>query len=328
MKPPVVKQMILLAVGLLLLAACKPKIPKEYIQPDEMEDLLYDYYVAQSMPTRTSSKEDIDYGQRYHTSLVLKKYGRTQAELDSSMRYYYINMEEFQKILSNVKKRLSDEALELGASTVEVERYTTQSLSGDTTDVWEGAKQMVILPQPPYNVQQFSLKADTSYHQGDSFLMTFGNTFLVQSGSKNAWVVLSVYYEGDSIITHHMNISPTVTTTLRIPSCKLKAKELKGYVYLPKRQGFDNENDMCLLLLDHIQLVRFHHKFTDKSSVKEEVAVSDTLKKDTLKNDSLKKDSMKPTIHRLGERPQPEKLFKLDNYQKAIKPLTKNRRKV
>ena len=37
MKPPVVKQMILLAVGLLLLAACKPKVPKEYIQPDEME---------------------------------------------------------------------------------------------------------------------------------------------------------------------------------------------------------------------------------------------------------------------------------------------------
>ena len=27
---------------LVLLAACSPKVPKEYIQPDDMEDILYD----------------------------------------------------------------------------------------------------------------------------------------------------------------------------------------------------------------------------------------------------------------------------------------------
>ena len=330
MKPQVIKQMILLAVGLLLIAACKPQVPKEYIQPDEMEDLLYDYYVAQSMPTGTGSKDEMDYGHQYHTSLVLKKYGRTQAELDSSMRYYYINLEEFQKILSNVQKRLSEEALELGASTVDVERYTTQSLTGDTTDVWEESRQMVVLPQPPDNVMQFSLKADTSYHQGDSFLMTFDNTFLVQSGSKNAWVVLSVYYEGDSIVTHHTNISSMMTTTLRVPSCKLKAKELKGYVYMPKRQANDNENDMCVLLLDHIQLVRFHHKVSNIPG-KEAVNMADSLKKDTLKNDSLKNDSLKPTRHRLGERPLPVKSENGEEHKqfnKPIinKPIIKNRR--
>lgn len=325
MRLPVVKQVILLAVGVLLLAACKPEISKEYIQPDEMEDLLYDYYVAQGLPTKTGSKEEIDYGHEYHTSLVLKKYGRTQAELDSSMRYYYINMEELQKIMLNVKKRLSDKALELGASTVEVERFTSQSLSGDTTEVWEGSRQMVLLPQAPYNIQQFSLKADTSYHQGDSFLMTFGNTFLVQSGTKNAWVVLSVRYENDSIITHHTNISMG-TTTLRVPPCKLKAKELRGYVYMPKLQVSDNENDMCVLLLDHIQLVRFHNKRFASTPDKETVTALDTLKKDTLKKDTLKNDSLKPRQRRLGERPLPENSIKLDNYHKAIKPLTKNRR--
>lgn len=320
MRSPVVKHMILLVVGLLLFAACKPKIPKEYIQPDEMEDLLYDYYVAQSMPVRNGSKEDMDFDRQYNANLALKKYGRTQAELDSSMRYYYINMEEFQKILSNVQKRLSEKAVELGASSSEVERFTTQSLSGDTTEVWEDSRQMVLLPQSPYNIQQFSLKADTSYHQGDSFLMTFGSTFLVQSGSKTAWVLLSVRYENDSIITHHTSIS-TGTTTLRVPPCKLKAEELMGFVYMPKRKASDNENDMCVLLLDHVQLVRFHNKQFANTSDQQTVTAPDTLKKDTLQHDSLK-----PRQHILGERPLPENSIKLENYQKAIKPLTKNRR--
>lgn len=285
--------MFLMAVGLMFLSACKPTVPKEYIQPDEMEDLLYDYYVAQGIPSDPKSK-DTDYDRRYTTNLVLKKYGLTQAELDSSLKYYYTNMEEMFKIYGNVQKRLSEAALELGTSTTEVERYTTHSLSGDTTDVWEGSRQMVLFPKPPYNIIKFSQKADSSYHQGDSFLMTFGNTFLVQSGSKSATVVLSVKYENDSIISHNTNVSSMGSTTLRMPTCDLKAKELTGYIYMPKRQGIDNESDMCVLLLDHVQLIRFHHKKND------EIHVGPVLNADTLKNDSLK-----PRRHRLGERPMP-----------------------
>ena len=285
--------MFLMAVGLMFLSACKPTVPKEYIQPDEMEDLLYDYYVAQGIPSDPKSK-DTDYDRRYTTNLVLKKYGLTQAELDSSLKYYYTNMEEMFKIYGNVQKRLSEAALELGTSTTEVERYTTHSLSGDTTDVWEGSRQMVLFPKPPYNIIKFSQKADSSYHQGDSFLMTFGNTFLVQSGSKSATVVLSVKYENDSIISHNTNVSSMGSTTLRMPTCDLKAKELTGYIYMPKRQGIDNESDMCVILLDHVQLIRFHHKKND------EIHVGPVLNADTLKNDSLK-----PRRHRLGERPMP-----------------------
>lgn len=290
--------MFFMAVGLIFLSACKPIVPKEYIQPDEMEDLLYDYYVAQGIPSDPKSK-DTDYDRRYTTNLVLKKYGLTQAELDSSLKYYYTNMEEMFKIYGNVQKRLSEAALELGTSTTEVERYTTHSLSGDTTDVWEGSRQMVLFPKPPYNIIKFSQKADSSYHQGDSFLMTFGNTFLVQSGSKSATVVLSVKYENDSIISHNTNVSSMGSTTLRMPTCDLKAKELTGYIYMPKRQGIDNESDMCVLLLDHVQLIRFHHKKND------EIHVGPVLNADTLKNDSLKNDSLKPRRHRLGERPMP-----------------------
>lgn len=317
MKQRIVQQVILLTIGLLLLAACRPAVPEKYIQPDEMEDLLYDYYVAQGMPSDPKSSGRIDYDRQYHINLVLKKYGRTQAELDSSLKYYYINLEDLYDIYGKVQKRLSTKALELGTSVKEVERFTTQSLSGDTADVWEGARQLVVLPQPPYNVVQFSQKADTSYHQGDSFLMTFGSTFLVQSGSKNASLVMSVYYENDSIITHNTTVTQMGNTTLRIPACDLKVKELKGYVYMPKRQGFDNENDLCVLLLDHIQLVRFHHK---KSSKAPSVSVTDAQKSDSLKSDTIRNDSLKPYRRRLGERPIP---IKADETKPAIRTITK-----
>ena len=320
MRSGIVQQIVFLAVGLLLLSACKPKVPKEYIQPDEMEDLLYDYHVAQGLAINPSSKENIDYLRQYNTSLVLKKYGRTQADMDSSLAYYYNHIEDLYEIYGKVQKRLSEKALELGASSREVERYTSQSLSGDTTDVWEGPRQMVVMPQPPYNVLQFSQKADTSYHQGDSFLMTFGNTYLVQSGPKNAYLVVSVCYENDSIVTHNTTVSQMGTTTLRIPSCNLKAKELKGFVYMSKRAGIDNESDMCVLLLDHVQLIRFHHAKVESKTpvISPKTDVADTLKSDTLRNDSLK-----PRRHRLGERPLPVKTEENKQTIKPIKPITK-----
>ena len=36
-------------LALWLLAACKPRIPSQVIQPDDMEDVLYDYYLASGM---------------------------------------------------------------------------------------------------------------------------------------------------------------------------------------------------------------------------------------------------------------------------------------
>ena len=36
-------------VVMLLMVACKPTVPSQYIQPDEMEEILYDYHVSQAM---------------------------------------------------------------------------------------------------------------------------------------------------------------------------------------------------------------------------------------------------------------------------------------
>ena len=283
------------ATVMLLLSACKPQVPSKYLQPDEMENLMYDYYLSQGISN--SQPRTTDYDRRYNMQAVLKKYGLTNAEFDSTLVYYYNHMELMDAIYSNIQKRLGDAALELGASEGEVERFTTQSASGDTTDVWEGKRQLMLLPIPPYHIVQFSQKADTSYYKGDSFLLTLGSRFLVQSGSRNATVYLAVTYENDSVISATTPINVSGGTTLRINACDQKAKRLDGYIYMPRRDQTDNASEIPLLLLDRIQLMRFHHKEKpeeEKEQEKAPVAVPE-------KNDTT--DSLKPRIRRLGERP-------------------------
>jgi len=251
---------LLLAVALLLVA-CKPPIPEEVIQPADMEDLLYDYYVAQNITG--DSRDGSDYRIKYNNGLVFKKYGVTEAEFDSSLVYYYNHLEDFYKIYKNVQERLSQEALELGASAGEVERYMKQSLTGDTMDIWTGPRHRLLFPQPPYNIFQFVLKADTACHPNDSYMLTFGSSFLVQSGSRNATALLSVVYENDSVITQSVSVPLSGPAKVVIPECSLRAKEFKGYLYMPRRYATDNANDMCLYLADHIQLMRFHHPGRD-----------------------------------------------------------------
>ena len=36
----------------MMVVGCKPTVPSEYIQPDELEDILYEYHVAESMAYR------------------------------------------------------------------------------------------------------------------------------------------------------------------------------------------------------------------------------------------------------------------------------------
>ncbi len=73
---------------LVLLSACTPRVPKEYIQPDDMEDILYDYFVSQGIARDRGDEGGdrvIDYHRELYFEAVLKKYDITRAEFDSSL---------------------------------------------------------------------------------------------------------------------------------------------------------------------------------------------------------------------------------------------------
>ena len=294
-------QIIAYLMALVLLTiACKPSVPEQYIQPGEMEDILYDYHLSQSMASRNGTTDN-DYKRQLYFETVLRNHGVTRADFDSSLVYYYTRADYFLEIYKHVQDRLGDQAIELGASSGEIERYTSQSLNGDTADVWEGSRQYMLLSNRPYNQMQFYQKADTSYHAGDSFLLTFQSSFLSMMGNRPMIALLSVTYDNDSTLTQQMTVSTSNGTTLRIPACNNeRPKEIKGFFLMGKNQRDDNEKGLSMLYLSHIQLIRFHK--TVQSPLPEKPA-SDSLSAE--KPDSTITDSVqKPRIHRLGERPQ------------------------
>ena len=89
---------------LVFLVACSPKVPREYIQPDDMEDILYDYFVSQGI-VKEEGLDNTDYRRELYFETVLKKYDLTRAEFDSSLVYYYTRSDRFVKIWKNVQEK-------------------------------------------------------------------------------------------------------------------------------------------------------------------------------------------------------------------------------
>lgn len=289
---------IVFMASVLCIVSCKPGVPKEVIQPDDMEDILYDYYVSQgtaSMPGPQSGSED--YKRDMYFNSVLNKYGVTRAEFDSALVYYYTRADRFVEIYKSVQERMSEEALNLGATEGEVERFTAmQSLSGDTASIWEGMKSARLMPQAPYNKMQFVQKADTSFRKGDSFMLSFKSDFLYQGGNKDALLYLAVKYTNDSIVAQATHFSVSGINQLRINPVDLMPKEIMGYFYLG--QGYEKSSDLRLLSISDIQLIRFHKK-------KEEGAEDKTLET-PIEPDSIrqKKDSIRRAQqHKFGVKP-------------------------
>ena len=46
--------LLLLCLLLSVIVGCKPDVPSKYLQPDELENILYDYHVADAMAAGVS----------------------------------------------------------------------------------------------------------------------------------------------------------------------------------------------------------------------------------------------------------------------------------
>lgn len=286
-----------------MMTSCKPQVPSKYIQPDDMEDLIYDYHLAQGIASQQTG--DPDYQKRLTFELVLKEHGYTQAEFDSSLVYYYTRADRFQEIYKNVEVRLNKDVEKYGgvANSV-VSGLAKASLNGDTTDVWTGNRALMLLNDRPYHLYQFSQKADTTFHAGDSFMMSFNTTWLMQNGNRQAVAYLAITYDNDSTTKQYNTISGGGMTTLRIPYCKEKVKEIKGFVMCGMRPAKnDDANKLCLFFVDNIQLYRFHNKLIEEPSAAQ-ASQPDSSAVSQAKPDSARHDSVsKPTIIRPGGRP-------------------------
>lgn len=257
---------LFISISILLLAGCKPTVPGDVIQPDEMADILYDYHLAEAMARRIPSGEQRDFKQSAYFVDVLKKHDVTKAELDSSLVYYYSNVDRLVKIYSQVGERIEEEGKASGADYEGVGNdYQYASASGDTTNIWQQATYAVLFADAPYNHLDFELKGDTATKAGDSYILNFMTDFMFQSGTKDAVVYVTETFDNDSIVTFTQHIGMTGFSMVRMPGINgLKMKSIRGFFYLTR--GTDDSNTLKLLFINQLQLIRIRQPKDDGST--------------------------------------------------------------
>ncbi len=241
---------------LVLVVACKPSVPSEFIQPGDMEDILYDYHLALAMSRQPGSNGQ-DFNRSLYYQSVLKKHGVTEAEFDSSLVYYYSHAYRLKNIYAEVNQRLNDEAASLGVAVGDISRYSQYSTTGDTANIWTQQTDLLLIPRPTMNRFDFTVKVDSTFRRGDSFMFQYMSDYIWQDGTKDATVCIVCKYEGDSIIQTVNHVSVAGTAQIRVPAYReKKLKEMRGFIYL--NDGGDNSNTRKMLFVSQIQLIRFH----------------------------------------------------------------------
>ncbi len=254
-------------MALWLTASCKSGTPKQFIQPDEMEDILVDYHLAMALADETNQRV---YNQQYYVESVLREHGVTRTEFDSSLVYYYTRSDRFSLMYRRVLDRLEEKALSLGATEGEIGKYAMLNAEGDTANIWPDRRTLLLLPIPPFNRLDFALEADSTYKKGDVFLMQFMADYMFQDGVKDGVFYVAVEYP-DTVVSRISRFHYSGLNQLRIETADTACvKGLKGFFYL----GGANEQSttLRLLFINSIQLIRFHKKDEPKKQTQDSVA--------------------------------------------------------
>lgn len=239
-----------------VLVSCKPTVPSTYIQPGEMEDLLYDYHVAMSVAAVKNATPE---QQEAYKLAVFKRYGIDETEFENSLKYYLRHTERLKKIYENIDERLKKEAQAQGVSASDFNQYGDKSLKGDTTNVWNRAKAVILTPQSPYNYHYFEVKTDTTFHKGDQLTLEFDPLFIVQDGTREGVAVFTVTFGNDSIATETARFFSEGHQSVPIQDTAHSGiKRVRGYFYMPQPQ--DNSTTFRLLAITNIKLIRMHEQ--------------------------------------------------------------------
>jgi len=101
------KKILLAGIASLFLFGCKPPVPKDIIQPDDMGKILYDIHIADgyvnTIPLPDSAKK---VASSFYKG-IYKKYGTDSAAYTKSMNFYYTHPDLMSSIYEKIKVDLT-----------------------------------------------------------------------------------------------------------------------------------------------------------------------------------------------------------------------------
>ena len=267
--------------------ACAPSVPSGILQKDEMEDVLYDMHIAQSIYETREGGVATGADLLALRASVLRKHDVDKAVWDSSFNYYCRNSRDMYDIYQSLAKRIERNVIALGGK---VDGF--QGSEADTANVWKAEDAFILMQQAPYNLFTFDVIPDSTFEDGDRITLQYDAQFIFQDGMRDIATFLAVYYDNDSIatVTSHSNFDGHGIVTLNNDVNRLHVKRIKGYFLLVQNltQNSSNANTTTMRLAA-IRNVKLLHLRTEPPAVKKDEPVE---KVDSLKADSLMKDSI------------------------------------
>lgn len=258
------------------IVSCKPSLPSGVISEGDMEDILYDYLIAQSIRNQTGEQ----YNEQRMYNDILEKYDYTQAEFDSSMVYYTRHYRLINNIYQNIEERLMEKTVAMGGNVQDLNSMGEGFSSSDTTNVWNETTSILFTQFTPYNVKQFELKPDTAYKAGDKFILSFDSEFIVQDGRSDLVAMLAVKFQNDSIASTVQHFSSPLHATLSVSDNeRLGIKAVSGFITFVTGQSSTPSTKIALAR--NIKLIRMH---TEDPTIK----ATERARADSLQNDSIK----------------------------------------
>ncbi|WP_443939577.1 DUF4296 domain-containing protein [Pedobacter sp. MW01-1-1] len=85
---------------------CKPGIPEDVIEPDKMENILYDMHIVDGYLTTIYIPDSLKKVAAAYYGGIYKKFDTDSASYNRSLNYYYNKPELMQKMYDNIEKRM------------------------------------------------------------------------------------------------------------------------------------------------------------------------------------------------------------------------------
>ncbi|EJX00916.1 hypothetical protein, secreted [gut metagenome] len=223
----IIKKLGSIMAVLLLLAACSARVPRGVLDKSTLEDLLYDYHLAQALAK--GEGDSVNIKQKLYTDAVYAKYGIDEAQFNRTMEWYTRNSEELFEVYQHIDERFAEA---VGTPSHKENSYAEMTAVGDTMNLWQG-KSFYLLSTSYVNHIDFEFPADTLYSRGDRLMWQFKiNWYYRESRRQNVSVSLSVVYDNDSVATTSGTYSGVGKHDLFIKVGNRPVKAVRGFLYL------------------------------------------------------------------------------------------------
>ena len=271
-------------VAVMMLQSCKPGVPNDVLKMQKMEDVLYDFHLAQALASQHSS-DSIDYYTRLYQLSALSKHGVTKADFDHSMVYYERHTDKLKKMYDHLAERFGGS---VSSSSMGMPgNVSGQSLKGDTLSIWHGPSRALLSSQG-VNRFTYTQRCDTALHAGDQLQMTFNVDWLYHEGERRGVAQVIVRYEGDSVAVMQHYFYSSGAQYMSLTLGKRKVERIDCYIY----QCSPWSDRVRIVMLSDMKMFRLrrHDAPTTTSTSADSIHSG-------LRSDSLKKGNFNPRMH-------------------------------